>query len=79
MDVRIPPLEIKILLESSPLKSRILVRRWAVDAFAHPRFTNPSEMSYMGILLILPSILYFGEKPWFSTITLNFTPPARSY
>ena len=28
----IPPPEIKILLESSPRKSRILVRRWAVAA-----------------------------------------------
>ena len=30
MDVRIPPLEVKILLESNPLESRILVRRLAV-------------------------------------------------
>ena len=30
MDMRIPPLRIKILLESNPLKSRILVRRLAV-------------------------------------------------
>ena len=30
MDIRIPPLKIKILLESNPLKSRILVRRLAV-------------------------------------------------
>ena len=30
MDLRIPPLKLKILLESSPLKSRILVRRLAV-------------------------------------------------
>ena len=30
MDMRIPPLKIKILLESNPLKSRILVRRLAV-------------------------------------------------
>ena len=29
MDMRIPPLKIKILLESNPLKSRILVRRLA--------------------------------------------------
>ena len=28
-DLRIPPLKIKILLESNPLKSRILVRRLA--------------------------------------------------
>ena len=30
MDMRIPPFEIKILLESNPLKSRILVRVLAV-------------------------------------------------
>ena len=30
MDVRIPTLKIKILLESNPLKSRILVQRLAV-------------------------------------------------
>ena len=30
MDMRIPPLELKILIESSPPKSRILVRRLAV-------------------------------------------------
>ena len=32
MDMRIPPLKIKFLLESDPLKSRILVRRLAVLA-----------------------------------------------
>ena len=35
MDVRIPPLEIKIMLESNPLKSRILARRLAVVIFAN--------------------------------------------
>ena len=30
VDMRVPPLEIKIQLESNPLKSRILVRRLAV-------------------------------------------------
>ena len=30
MDMRIPPLKIKIMLESNPLKSRILVQRLAV-------------------------------------------------
>ena len=34
MDMRIPPLEIKIFLESSPLKSRIVVRRLAIRALA---------------------------------------------
>ena len=32
MDMRIPPLGIKIMLESNPLKFRILVRRVAVKA-----------------------------------------------
>ena len=32
MDMRIPPLKIKIMLESNPLKSRIVVRRLAVLA-----------------------------------------------
>ena len=32
MDMRIPPLKLKILLESSPLKSRILVRRSAAES-----------------------------------------------
>ena len=32
MDVRIPPRKLKIMLESNPLKSRILVRRLAVDS-----------------------------------------------
>ena len=31
MDMRIPPLSIKITFESNPLKSRILVRRLAVS------------------------------------------------
>ena len=31
MDMRIPPLIIKIMLESNPLKSRIFVRRLAVQ------------------------------------------------
>ena len=30
MDMRIPPLDIKIMLESNPLKSIMLVRRLAV-------------------------------------------------
>ena len=32
MGLRIPPLQFKIMLESNPLKSRILVRRLAVIA-----------------------------------------------
>ena len=34
MDLRIPPLAIKIMLESNPLKPRILVRRLAAMARA---------------------------------------------
>ena len=36
MDVRIPPLKIKILLESNPPKSRILVGRLAVSRRRRP-------------------------------------------
>ena len=39
MDMRIPPLNVKILLESNPLESRILVRRLAVSVFSVPRHT----------------------------------------
>ena len=45
MEMRVPPLEIKIMLESNPLKSRIFVRRLAVHSSA-----QPSTMS-MGILV----------------------------
>ena len=38
MDMRLPPLELKILLESSPLQSRILVRRLAVCRCRMSRF-----------------------------------------
>ena len=45
MDMRIPPLKSKILLESNPLKSRILVRRLAVGAVhgARWRSNSPSD------------------------------------
>ena len=36
MDMIIPSLEIKILLESNPLKPRIVVRRLAVLMLSHP-------------------------------------------
>ena len=32
MDIRIPPLKIKIMLESDPLKSTMLVGEWGVSA-----------------------------------------------
>ena len=41
-DMRIPPLEIKILLESNPLKSRIFVRRLAVHTVPAPLSANRS-------------------------------------
>ena len=40
MDMRIPPLKIKILLESNPLKSRILVQRSAVRVPSLPSTTR---------------------------------------
>ena len=46
MDMRIPPLKLKILLESNPLKSRILVERLAVlqegESCARDRRVAPS-------------------------------------
>ena len=40
--LRVPPLKLKIMLESSPLKSRILVRRFAVgDATVLPAAGQP--------------------------------------
>ena len=44
MDMRTPPLQIKILLESNPLRSRILVRRLAVprSQVAHV-WSGPSD------------------------------------
>ena len=41
MGLKIPPLTVKILLESNPLKSIILVRRLAVDNWTKRR--SPSE------------------------------------
>ena len=49
MDMRIPPLKIKILLESNPLKSRILVQRLAVRLTWH--ITVPSMFSICEVLL----------------------------
>ena len=37
MDMRIPPLNIEIMFQSNPLKSRILVRRLAVAAYTMTR------------------------------------------
>ena len=46
MDMRIPPLDIEMLLESNPLKSRILVRRLAVaGAFVGVRATRDVQVA----------------------------------
>ena len=42
MGMRIPPLKIQIMLESNRLKSRILVRRLAVDS-AKSQSTRPPQ------------------------------------
>ena len=39
MDMKVPLLEIKILLESNPLKSRILDRRWPGERAAQLRLS----------------------------------------
>ena len=52
--MRIPPLKIKILLESNPLKSRILVRRLAVRALT--RIHRHSRLGLMGL------IFFFGRR-----------------
>ena len=44
MDMRIPPLKIKILSESNPLQSRVLVRRLAVPSpFPSPTAAAPNK------------------------------------
>ena len=46
MDMRIPPLELKILLGSSPPKSRILVRILAVERSSGSNVETVKSMSY---------------------------------
>ena len=41
MGMRIPPLNIKILLDSNPLRSRILVQRLALPSVPDPRAHDP--------------------------------------
>ena len=52
MGVRIPPLGINILLESNPLKSRILVRSLAVREVSspHPHCDGPGLTHFLGPL-----------------------------
>ena len=47
MDMTIPPLKIKIMLKSSPLKSRILVQRLAVG-LEHRRPLPPAIRADLG-------------------------------
>ena len=46
MDIKIPPLKFKILLESKPLKSRISVRRLAVVLRREVRRRDIEPQSY---------------------------------
>ena len=46
MDMRIPPLKIKIMLESDPLKSEILMRRLAVSFFKKVEHILDTEVYY---------------------------------
>ena len=45
MDMKIPPLKFEILLESNPLKSRILVRRLAVSE--KQDFSGDADRNYL--------------------------------
>ena len=59
VDMRVPPLEIKILLESKPLKFRILVRRLAVPPLSKRRHADfHSTASFQS------SIWKNGPSPW---------------
>ena len=54
--MRLPPLEIKILLESTPLKSRVFVRRLAVPT---PRFGAPK--AYLPTCLLIWRSMFFAD------------------
>ena len=43
MDMKMSPLKLKILLESSPPKSRILLQRWAVGIWKLERRISPAQ------------------------------------
>ena len=59
--MRIPPLAIKIMFESNPLKSTILVRRLAVREHANAQCSGPRHVP---LLLCLPSFTEVGcESP----------------
>ena len=48
MDIEIPPLELKIMLESNPLKSRILARRLAVSTLSRLAATPKPDVRAAG-------------------------------
>ena len=56
MDMRIPPLKIKILLEPNPLKSRILVQRLAIHSCLRSRSLR---------------LFVWGQRGCFQTDTVN--------
>ena len=64
MDMRIPPLEIKIMLEPSPLRSRILVRRLAVPVSVNKYSVYASHCLATQQQKLLSS-------PWFWVIQAN--------
>ena len=60
MGLGIPPLGIKILLESNPPKSRILVPRWAaLKSGLSNRDSNPSWRRYVYIYIYIYAYLYY--------------------
>ena len=66
-DMRIPPLNIKFLLESNPLKSRILVRRSAVDG----PIWNPSYTVLILLGPVLPPGLRWAHAERWASVKLG--------
>ena len=64
MDVRMPPLKIKILLESNPQKSRILVRRLTVAFNCSIQKLHPEPRP---LSLELEEVCAHHRKTWLST------------
>ena len=54
MDLRIPPLKIKVLIEPNPLKSRILVRRLAGQS--ELKLYNDSHNVILIVIVLVPVI-----------------------
>ena len=62
LDMRIPPLNFQILLESNPRKSRISVRRWAVRGIGGLRLSRPSvSVTTWSVLVTCASTLGGGS------------------